>query len=124
MVFKDAGTTFKSWHSTHIGPLSRMSTSYTRIVLNERPIADITPTTFRIENVAFDLEPGQGEVLVQVNWLSLDPAMRGWLRDARSYIPPVQIGEVMRSGGLGTIIKVGTGCRLRPGDVVNCTPGK
>ena len=106
-------------------PPSGMSTKqYTRIVLNERPITDITPTTFRIEHVPFDFQPGPGEILVQVNWLSLDPAMRGWLRDARSYIPPVQIGEVMRSGGLATVVKAGEGCRLLPGDVVSCMPGR
>jgi len=102
-----------------------MSTkNYTRIVLNERPVADITPTTFRIENIPFDLHPEQGEVLVQVNWLSLDPAMRGWIKDARSYVPPVQIGEVMRAGGIATVVEVGGGdCRLRPGDVISCSPG-
>ncbi len=73
---------------------------YTRIVLDERPIADIAPITFRIENVPFGLKPGAGEILVRVTWLSLDPAMRGWLSDTRSYLPPVQIGEVMRSLGL------------------------
>jgi NADPH-dependent curcumin reductase CurA len=97
---------------------------YTRIVLNERPIADITPTTFRTERVPFDLEPRTGEVLVQVNWLSLDPAMRGWLKDIRSYIPPVQIGEVMRAAGLATVLKAGEGCRLQPGDIVSCMPGE
>jgi NADPH-dependent curcumin reductase CurA len=93
-------------------------------VLNEPPIADITPTTFRIENVPLDFQPGSGEVLVQVNWLSLDPAMRGWLRDARSYIPPVQIGEVMRALGLANVVKVGEGSRLLSGDVVSCSPGR
>jgi NADPH-dependent curcumin reductase CurA len=97
---------------------------YTRIVLHERPIADITPTTFRTERVPFDLKPATGEVLVQVNWLSLDPAMRGWLRDARSYVPPVQIGEVMRAMGLATVVEAGEGCRLQPGDVVSCSPGE
>lgn len=102
-----------------------MSTKqYTQIVLNERPVADITPTTFRTENVAFDLQPGPGEVLVQVNWLSLDPAMRGWLKDTRSYLPPVQIGEVMRAMGLATVVKAGEGSKLQPGDVVSCTPGE
>jgi len=102
-----------------------MSTKhYARIVLNERPVADISPTTFRIENIPFDLHPVQGEVLVQVNWLSLDPGMRGWLGDTRSYMPPVQIGEVMRSAGLATVIEAGEGCRLQPGDVISCLPGK
>ena len=70
---------------------------YKRIVLNERPAAGIEPTTFRTEILPFNLKPGAGEVLIQVTWLSLDPAMRGWLRDTRSYLPPVQIGEVVIS---------------------------
>jgi NADPH-dependent curcumin reductase len=49
-------------------------------------------------------EPGEGEVLVKTRYLSLDPAMRGWMNDARSYIPPVGIGEVMRAGGAGEVI--------------------
>ena len=102
-----------------------MSTKhYTRIVLNERPVADITSTTFHIENIPFDLHPGQSEVLVQVDWLSLDPGMRVGLSDSRSYMPPVQIGEVMRSAGLATVIEAGEGCRLQPGDVISCMPGK
>ncbi len=105
-------------------PLGMSPRRCTRIVLNERPTTDITPTTFRTEHVPFDFQPGPGEVLVQVNWLSLDPAMRGWLRDARSYLPPVQVGEVMRSIGLATVVKVGEGCRLLPGDVVSCMPGR
>jgi NADPH-dependent curcumin reductase CurA len=36
--------------------------------------------------------------------VSLDPAMRGWMNDARSYVPPVQIGEVMRAGAVGRIL--------------------
>jgi NADPH-dependent curcumin reductase CurA len=49
-------------------------------------------------------EPADGGVLVKTLTLSLDPAMRGWLNDARSYIPPVQIGEVMRAGGVGRVV--------------------
>ena len=50
------------------------------------------------------LEPSDGEVLVETAFVSVDPAMRGWLRDAKSYLPPVAIGEVMRAGGVGTVI--------------------
>ncbi|HEY2838740.1 MAG TPA: NADP-dependent oxidoreductase [Pirellulales bacterium] len=50
-------------------------------------------------------EPGEGEALVQVLYLSLDPAMRGWMNEGKSYIPPVGIGEVMRAGGVGRVIK-------------------
>jgi len=49
-------------------------------------------------------EPAEGGVLVKTLSLSLDPAMRGWLNDAKSYIPPVEIGAVMRAGGVGRVI--------------------
>ena len=49
-------------------------------------------------------DPGPNEVLVKVQYLSLDPAMRGWMNEGKSYIPPVQIGEVMRAGGVGEVI--------------------
>ena len=48
--------------------------------------------------------PQDGEVVVQNLYLSLDPAMRGWMNDARSYIPPVGIGEVMRALGVGRVV--------------------
>jgi NADPH-dependent curcumin reductase CurA len=49
-------------------------------------------------------EPGEGELLVEVLYISLDPAMRGWMSEAKSYVPPVGIGEVMRAGGAGHVI--------------------
>src|SRR3954468_21435405 len=49
-------------------------------------------------------EPGDGEALVKVLQLSLDPAMRGWMNDVPSYIPPVGIGEVMRAIGVGQVV--------------------
>jgi NADPH-dependent curcumin reductase len=49
-------------------------------------------------------EPGDGQVLVKLKYLSLDPAMRGWMNDAHSYVPPVGIGEVMRAGGVGEVL--------------------
>ncbi|GAA3609511.1 NADP-dependent oxidoreductase [Marihabitans asiaticum] len=80
-----------------------MTWTSTQVQLARRPegvpsddVWDITST-----EVA---EPADGEVVVQVRYLSLDPAMRGWLNDVRSYIPPVQIGEVMRAGGTGTVV--------------------
>jgi NADPH-dependent curcumin reductase len=48
--------------------------------------------------------PAEGGVLVKVLDLSLDPAMRGWMNEGKSYIPPVGIGEVMRAGGVGRVI--------------------
>ena len=49
-------------------------------------------------------EPGDGEVLVKILYVSLDPAMRGWMNEGRSYIPPVGIGEVMRALAAGVVI--------------------
>ena len=49
-------------------------------------------------------EPAEGGVLVKTLALSLDPAMRGWMNEGKSYIPPVGIGEVMRAGGVGTVV--------------------
>lgn len=46
-----------------------------------------------------------GELLIKIEYISMDPAMRGWLNDAKSYIPPVQIGEVMRAGTVGKVIE-------------------
>lgn len=98
------------------------SSFFTRIVLHKRPQAEITPDTFESQTVSKDvLKAGPGEVVVQVTYLSLDPAMRGWLRDTRSYLPPVQIGEVMRALGLGIVVEVGEGSIFTKGDTV-CGP--
>ena len=50
-------------------------------------------------------EPAPGQVLIRVLYVSLDPAMRGWMNEGRSYIPPVGIGEVMRAGTAGRVVK-------------------
>ncbi len=50
-------------------------------------------------------QPGDGEVLVKVRYVSLDPAMRGWMNDSRSYIRPVEIGDVMRAFAAGEVIE-------------------
>ena len=50
-------------------------------------------------------QPGEGELLVKVSHISLDPAMRGWMNEGRSYIRPVAIGEVMRAGGAGRVVQ-------------------
>jgi len=50
-------------------------------------------------------EPGDGEVLVEVQFISVDPAMRGWMNAGRSYVPAVEIGEVMRAGGIGEVVE-------------------
>ena len=66
--------------------------------------------------------PNEGGVLVKTLSLSLDPAMRGWMNEGKSYIPPVGIGEVMRAGGIGTVI-ASKSPAFAVGDTVSCTPG-
>src|ERR1700722_2090796 len=46
-----------------------------------------------------------GEVLVGVEYISLDPAMRGWMNEVKSYVPPVKIGEVMRAGAVARVLE-------------------
>jgi len=71
--------------------------------LISRPVGLVKRSDF--EFVATPVgEPGPGEVLVKVQYISLDPAMRGWLNDSPSYIPPVGLGEVMRAGGIGAVV--------------------
>src|SRR5438105_9858265 len=48
-------------------------------------------------------DPGPGQILIKVLYISLDPAMRGWMNDGKSYVPPVGIGEVMRAFALGRV---------------------
>ncbi len=49
--------------------------------------------------------PDDGQFLVEVEYISLDPAMRAWMNDVRSYVPPVGIGEVMRAAGIGRVVE-------------------
>ena len=62
-------------------------------------------------------EPKAGELVVEVQFISLDPAMRGWMNDAKSYIRPVAIGEVMRAGAAGKVVK-SRHDKFREGDIV------
>jgi NADPH-dependent curcumin reductase CurA len=78
--------------------------TYQKVVLAKRPTAKIIPgETFRLESAKAPTEANlkDGEVLFEARYLSLDPAMRGWLNDTRSYVPPVQIGEIMRGYAVG-----------------------
>jgi hypothetical protein len=58
-----------------------------------------------------------GELLIKILYISLDPAMRGWVNEAKSYVPPVGIGEVMRAGGLGRVVE-SKNQAFAPGDYV------
>ena len=73
------------------------------MLLAKRPDGLPDSDTWSLEEAPIP-EPKEGEFVVQQHYISLDPAMRGWLREQRSYIPPVQIGEVMRAGSVGQVV--------------------
>lgn len=74
---------------------------------------------FRSEPVP---EPGEGQALVRVLYLSLDPTNRIWMSDMDQYMPPVAIGEVMRGGGIGVVEK-SRSSHYREGDLVTGLTG-
>lgn len=84
--------------------------------LAQRPTGMPGPETWAIADEPAP-EPGEGEVLVEVKAISLDPAMRGWLDAGKSYIPPVGVGEVMRASGAGVVL-ASRDPRWAPGDTV------
>lgn len=89
--------------------------------LKTRPVGLVKRDDFEFATAQVG-EPGDGEVLVEVQYISLDPAMRGWMNDAKSYMPPVGIGEVMRAGGIGKVI-VSNAPNLAVGDFVTGMTG-
>lgn len=74
-----------------------------RIVLARRPTGAPVAEDFRLEQVPIPA-PKQGEVLLKIQYLSLDPYMRGRMSAAKSYAKPVEIGEVMEGGTVGEVI--------------------
>jgi NADPH-dependent curcumin reductase CurA len=74
-----------------------------RFLLRERPTGRIGPDTFELSEEAVP-QINDGEALVRVDWISLDPTNRTWINDTPTYLPPVAIGEVMRAGGLGEVV--------------------
>lgn len=78
-------------------------TANRRWVLASRPQGPIKDSDFRFETVEAP-EPGAGEFLVKVTHLSFDPTQRGWL-GGDTYLPAVKIGEVVRAGAAGVVVK-------------------
>ncbi|HEV7852993.1 MAG TPA: NADP-dependent oxidoreductase, partial [Mycobacterium sp.] len=80
-----------------------MSEQNRRLVLAQRPSGLVNEATTRRETETLP-ELQDGEALVKVRYLSIDPTIRTWMDDVPSYLPPIQIGEVVRSGGVGEVI--------------------
>lgn len=75
-----------------------------RLVLAQRPTRLVDESTTRLETVPVP-ELEEGQALVKVRYLSIDPTIRTWMDDVPSYLPPIQIDEVIRSGGVGEIVE-------------------
>ena len=92
-----------------------------QIRLANRPVGIPKPTDWSLVEEPVR-EPSIGEVLIKVLYISLDPAMRGWMNDRKSYIPPVPVGDVMRALGLGQVIR-SKNAKFAIGDYVSGMPG-
>ena len=88
-----------------------------QIILKNRPVGVPDAATWSLENTPIPALK-EGEVLIQHHYISLDPAMRGWMSDVKSYIPPVAINDVMRSGSIGKVIKSNNHPKFKVGDCV------
>ena len=93
-----------------------MTDKMQRIVLASRPEGSPKDDNFRLETVDMPT-PGEGEVLVKVLYMSLDPYMRGRMDDAKSYAAPVPVGGTMEGGAVGEVIASNSES-LKPGDIV------
>jgi len=80
-----------------------MPVENTQIRLAARPTGLPKASDWNISKTPL-AQPSDGEFLAQTFYLSLDPAMRGWMNEGKSYIEPVALGEVMRCGGVARVI--------------------
>ena len=87
-----------------------------RIVFNKRPVGEPSDECFRLEEVDVP-ELSEGQLLIKVGWLSLDPYMRGRMNDVKSYVEPLQIGDVMTGESTGVVVK-SSSPHFNPGDHV------
>src|SRR3984893_13700982 len=87
-----------------------------RLVLPGRPSGMVDESTVRVEQQDIP-EPGEGEALARVRFLSIDPTIRTWMDDAPGYLPPIQIDEVVRSGGIAEVVLSNTD-RYAPGELL------
>jgi NADPH-dependent curcumin reductase CurA len=81
-----------------------MNTAENRIwTLTARPVGLPKRSDFTLETRPAPT-PADGQILVRNHYISLDPAMRGWMNDMRSYVPPIPLGDVMRAGAVGEVV--------------------
>jgi NADPH-dependent curcumin reductase len=84
--------------------------------LRRRPVGDVKDGDLELVSVPKP-QPGPGEILVRHVYLSLDPTNRIWMSDMEQYMPPVEIGDVMRGGAVG-VVEASNHAEFAPGDIV------
>ena len=89
-----------------------------QLILVKRPVAIPDADTWELQSNPIPTI-GDGEVLIKTHYVSLDPAMRGWMMDRKSYLPPVAIGEVMRAGTIGEVIESNNHPTFKVGDILS-----
>jgi NADPH-dependent curcumin reductase len=99
-----------------------VATTNHQIRLAQRPVGSPGRECWSFTEEPVQQPSGEGDVLVKTLSLSLDPAMRGWMNDGKSYIPPVGINEVMRAGGVGVVVASKNPAFI-PGDTVSAGLG-
>lgn len=87
-----------------------------RVLLAKRPQGAPTAEHFRFEETQLP-EPSEGQVLLKILYLSLDPYMRGRMSDAKSYAKPVELGDVMEGGTVAEVVESRSEA-FKPGDIV------
>jgi NADPH-dependent curcumin reductase CurA len=89
--------------------------------LKSRPVGLPEASNFELASVELP-DPGDGEVLVRNQWMSVDPYMRGRMYDRASYVPPFQLGQALQGGAVGSVVK-SNDARFKPGDLVESMNG-
>lgn len=84
--------------------MTAMTTTNKQWRLKARPVGEPSADTWDYTESAVPAVK-DGELLIKIEYISIDPAMRGWLNDAKSYIKPVQVGDVMRAGTVGKVVE-------------------
>ena len=88
-----------------------------QLLFVKRPEGEADASTWSLETNPIP-EIKEGEVLIQQHYVSLDPAMRGWMNEGKSYIAPMEIGSVMRAGSVGQVIEAKNHPEFKVGDFV------
>ena len=93
-----------------------------QLLFVKRPVGPADSDTWSLVSRPIP-ELKDGEILVKQHYVSLDPAMRGWMNEGKSYIEPMEIGSVMRAGSVGEVVGARNHTGFRVGDFVSGSGG-